>query len=324
MTIEHSFNPPVYLRSATLQSVLASSSLRKRKNPLLNAPVYNATQTLDDGVRLMARVRQTQGTNHGTAILIHGWEGSADSAYIVSLGRYLFLRGFSVVRLNLRDHGDTHHLNPGLFYASMIDEAHQAVQKFAAMFPNEPAFLAGFSLGGNFALRIGLKCEANPIPNLRRIVAVSPVLDPGKATAAVDHTWLIRKYFLKKWRRSLRKKQDVYPELYDFRPLLHLDSVKEMTDAILSKYSEFPSTEDYFRRYTITGQALESLPVPTTIVTAADDPIIPVDDFRSLTTNDQTRVIIHAHGGHCGFIENLSLSAWHEPLMARMFSEDSD
>ena len=168
-----------------------------------------------------------------------------------------------------------------------------------------------------------MKCEANPIPNLGHIVAISPVLDPAKATVAVDRTWMIRKYFLKKWRRSLKKKQVLFPDLYDFRPFIHMDTIKEMTDALLAEYSEFPSTENYFNRYTIIGNALEPLPMPTTIITAADDPIIPAGDFHGLTTNDQTRVIIHAHGGHCGFIENLSLTAWHESMMAEMFSQDS-
>ena len=322
MTLERAFNPPIYLHSATLQSMLASSSLRKRNADSLNAAAQDEILSLNNDVRLMARIsRQPQRTGKGMAILIHGWEGSSESAYIIGLGGYLFARGFSVARLNLRDHGPTHHLNQGIFYATMIDESHQGVQRIAEMADGAPAFLAGFSLGGNFALRIGLKCVTNPIANLCRIVAVSPVLSPAKATIAVDRTWMIRKYFLKKWRRSLKKKQALFPDLYNFTPFIHLDTIKAMTDALLEEYSEFPSAEEYFSRYTITGQALEPLPIPTTIVTAADDPIIPVDDFHSLTTNDQTRVIIHAHGGHCGFIENLSLSAWHEPMMAELFSQ---
>jgi predicted alpha/beta-fold hydrolase len=322
MTPERDFNPPFYLRSATLQSMLASSSLRKRNADKLNAAAQDEILSLDHDVRLMARIsRQPHDTGKGMAILIHGWEGSSESAYIISLGKYLFAKGFSVARLNLRDHGPTHHLNPDIFYATMIDESHQAVQRIAELSDDGLVFLAGFSLGGNFALRIGLKCRDNPIPNLGRIVAVSPVLNPAKATVAVDRTWMIRKYFLKKWRRSMQKKQELFPDLYDFRPFLHLGSIKGLTDALLEKYSEFPSTHDYFSRYTITGRALEPLPIPTAIITAADDPIIPVEDFHALTTNDQTRVIIHAHGGHCGFIENLHLSAWHEPMMAELFSQ---
>ncbi len=38
-------------------------------------------------------------------MLMHGWEGSADSLYLLSASQSLFEAGFEVVRLNFRDHG---------------------------------------------------------------------------------------------------------------------------------------------------------------------------------------------------------------------------
>ena len=151
MIPEHDFDPPIYLHSATLQSVLASSRLRTRNAGILNTTACDEILPLDDGVRLMARFsRQANGTGKGTVILIHGWEGSSESAYIVSLGRYLFVQGFSVVRLNLRDHGGTHHLNPGIFYATMIDESHQAVQRIVGMVGDLSGFSGWFFPGREF------------------------------------------------------------------------------------------------------------------------------------------------------------------------------
>jgi len=53
----------------------------------------------------------------GLIILLHGWEGSSSSAYILSAGDFFIISGFPICRLNLRDHGDSHHLNEGLFMA---------------------------------------------------------------------------------------------------------------------------------------------------------------------------------------------------------------
>ena len=99
------------------------------------------------GPRRIARVGRI-------AVLVHGWEGNAESLYILSLGQQLFDRGFDVVRLNLRDHGDTHHLNRELFHSCRLPEVVGAVQSLQAVVPGQPLHLVGFSLGGNFMLRV--------------------------------------------------------------------------------------------------------------------------------------------------------------------------
>ena len=68
--------------------------------------------------------------------------------------------GFEVVRLNLRDHGATHHLNRELFHSCRLPEVVGAVRALALRFPGMPLVLAGFSLGGNFMLRVAAHREA--------------------------------------------------------------------------------------------------------------------------------------------------------------------
>ena len=182
-----------------------------------------------------------------------------------------------------------------------------------------PAFIVGFSLGGNFALRIARRCRREPIDNLRHVVCISPVLDPEKATARIDAIPYIRIYFLKKWRRSVRLKQALYPQRYDFSPLSAETSVRGLTDALLAGYSDFSSTRAYFKTYTVLGDALHRIPLPLTLLTAADDPIIAVEDFEQLRLNRFARLSIQHHGGHNGFIEGFGLQSWYEPLLVELF-----
>ena len=97
---------------------------------------------------------QSNGKARGVVMLLHGWEGSVDSAYILGTGKFLYNNGYSVFRLNYRDHGETHHLIPGLFYAVLLDEVFHAVQQVSEYEKELPFYLIGFSMGGNFALRI--------------------------------------------------------------------------------------------------------------------------------------------------------------------------
>lgn len=318
--MEKSFQPVLPLKNPFLQTVLASSRLRTLgKNPMLDH-AREIILTTRDHVRLVAHYSpQVHAPEKGVVILLNGWQGDSNSAYILRTGKYLYNHGYAVFRLNYRDHGKSHHLNEGLFYATLLDELFEGIEQAAQIENRIPVFLAGFSLGGNFALRIAKKCSVSPIKNLRYIVSISPVLDPNKTTAAIDNIRLIRDYFLKKWKRSLRDKQRAFPQLYDFTDILKENNLHTMTEILIRRYTRYENAKQYFRDYAVKPDDVTDIPVPTTIITAEDDPIIPVEDFQALHVNNPTRLVIHPNGGHNGFLENFRLETWYEREMIRLF-----
>ena len=291
------------------------------KNPIRDA-AREITIKTPQGIRLQGyHSLQNSADTPGLVILLHGWEGSSDSTYIACTGKALYRRGYEIFRLNFRDHGSSHHLNQGIFYAVLLEEVFQAVQQICSMAEEKPVFLAGFSLGGNFALRIARQIGHEPIKNLGHIVAISPVLDPEKATLRIDRQPMIRWYFLKKWLQSLQIKQGLFPDGYDFSELYKLNTIMAVTEKMIEQYSDYDSASEYFKGYSILNNAIDDLSVPTTIVTAADDPIIPVGDFYELKLNQRTELIIHTHGGHNGFIDGFFLKSWYEQELADRFDE---
>lgn len=320
MPDNHSFHPPFYLKHPALQTVLASAGLRRRgANPMRQAARHCIVDA-GNNVRLSGYFSPVSGSpSKGLCILLHGWEGSSESTYVLSCGRYLYRHGYDVFRLNYRDHGDSHHLNRGVFYATLLEEVYQAVLQAARFSSSGPVFLAGFSLGGNFALRIAKRSLADPSCPLKQIVSVSPVLDPDKATDRIDGNPLLLAYFIKKWKQSLARKQRLFPEHYDFSDILSLKTIRVMTEVMLRRYSDYPDTRTYFRSYGIYGADLARINIPATIVTAADDPVIPVEDFYHLKTAACTDLIIHNHGGHNGFVERVTGPAWYDRFMLDKF-----
>ena len=311
---------PFLLRNGHLQTFLASIELRARgPNPMLEA-ARGVVLEAGGGVRLLgSHSPQRTTAPQGLAVMLHGWEGSIDSTYMRCTGRALFRSGYDVFRLNFRDHGRSHHLNPGIFYAARLPEVFEAVRAAALFAGALPVFLIGFSLGANFALRVALRCGEDPIPGLKHVAVISPVLDPEESTSRADRHPVIRRYFMKKWRRSLGIKQALFPDLYDFGPLIELKTIQATTEALLKRYSDYPSARDYFRAYTLTGDALSGLPLPTTLLTAADDPIIPVCDFRGLSLPPSARVVVCRHGGHNGFLEGIRLRSRYEQDLPDLF-----
>jgi predicted alpha/beta-fold hydrolase len=311
------FIPPVGLRNPHLQTILSSLRIRARGEKGLDSEAREILVDAGDGVRLLGYYNgQRPGSSRGLILLLHGWEGGADSTYMLTTGGFFYRKGYDIFRLNFRDHGDSHHLNEGLFNSSLIEENHRAVQNIADGQGNPPLFIVGFSLGGNFAMRMALRHGSHPIQNLRQVVAISPVLDPRKATDAMDRgLFVYRSYFVTKWKRSLRKKQSLFPHRYHFDDLMKCKTLMEITERILPRYSSYPTADEYFQTYTLTGRRFSELSVPLLVLTAADDPIIPVEDFRELEGNHRLRVQVERYGGHCGFLQNYRLQAWSQNLI---------
>ncbi|MCC7464382.1 MAG: alpha/beta fold hydrolase [Gammaproteobacteria bacterium] len=309
-----SFQPPAWLRNGHLQSILPSlAPLRTLAIARARAVSTRAEEWLLDcgeGTRLQAwytsPLQTVAGVACGTAgqlaLLLHGWEGSADSAYVLSLAAELLSRGYHIVRLNLRDHGATHHLNPDLFHSCRLPEVIGAVRAIVERARPRRLYGAGFSLGGNFLLRLAASGQAPAL--LAGVAAVSPVLEPARTLDALESGVAIyQRYFVRKWLKSLRRKQSHWPDRYDIDATLGARTLRGMTAALVERHTDYPTLEDYLSGYAITGSRLATLAVPTQLLIASDDPIIPAADLQRLAATPALTVVRTRHGGHCGFID---------------------
>ena len=320
------FRPPTGLRSPHTQSLLNSSALRRRV-ALPRARALLAAQEewlLDagDGTRLLGHFSPQPERSRGLAVLLHGWEGSSSSNYILTTGSLLYHAGFDVFRLNFRDHGPTHHLNPGIFHSCRIDEVIAALGSMQERTGARRWCLGGFSLGGNFALRAALLGPARGL-SIGRAFAVCPVIDPANVLAAMERApAFYERYYIQKWTRSVRQKQRCFPDRYAYDEWYGLGGLRERTRYFATRYYDFPSLEAYLDGYSVAGDRLSGLTVPTTLLTSEDDPVIPVSDARNLRGSEHLAVRITSHGGHCAYLENWKLESWAEKLLTREFLSD--
>lgn len=266
-----------------------------------------------EGVRLQGVHSVMPGVDpRGLVVLLHGWEGSVDSNYMRLTAARLLGAGFAVFRLNFRDHGDSHHLNEGIFHSNRIDEIVDAVRAIAARWPTRPMFAAGYSLGGNFALRLALRAHSHGLP-LQRVAVVCPLLDPARTMEAMETGLpLYIRYFERKWRRSLARKRALFPGAHGFADeVLHL-RMRALTEWMVLRHTDFATLDEYFDGYSVAGERLRALPIPADILMAADDPVIPLHEFEQVAGFPNVRMELAVHGGHCGFIENALLDGYAE------------
>lgn len=319
------FIPPLGLRSGHTQSLVSSSAIRRLFVLRRSEAIRQAAEvwTLDggDGIRLQGLYSKQPGASRGLVVLLHGWEGSVNSNYVLGNGARLFASGFDVFRLNFRDHGDTHHLNHEIFHSCRLDEVVCALRDLQDRLAVEKWFLAGYSLGGNFSMRVALQAQAAGL-DIRHIVAVCPVINPANAMLAMEQgIRFYERYFERKWSRSLRIKQAAFPDLYGEESWYDIKGLRERTHYLATRHAGFESAEEYFKGYSIADNRLASLAVPSTMLTSADDPVVPVSDFTGLPDNSNLELIVSKYGGHCGFLKNWKLESMAEDLIASRFLE---
>ena len=305
------FQPHPLARNVHFQTIV--STLRRNEGLTLRRTAEEIILEAGHGVRLQGYYSaQPTGQTRGLVMLLHGWLGCAGSNYVLTIGEHLYRRGYSIFRLNLRDHGDTHHLNPGLFRSDLLDEVFAATRRIAHLESDHPFHLIGASLGGNFVVRLAWRHAQTPIPNLNQTIAINPVINPAATTARLDTGFPIYlAYFRHKWRKSLQKKEAAYPNRYDFSEMLAASTCLAMTEALVRHHTPYPDAQSYFARYTITPEIVAALQSPVAMITAADDPIVPVIDFYPLSDlTDHLWVCIQPYGGHVGFIDIFPFRHW--------------
>ena len=322
---KNTFSPPPVLKNAHVQSIFNSVGPRKfrakRIAKKLNSKPLILSTPLD--IQLTAEFDRCEDVCRGISknavvILLHGWEGSSQSAYQVTTAHYLLNHGYDVLRLNLRDHGDSHHLNKEMFNSTMIEEVGDAIASFLKEYKYPNVFLAGFSLGGNFTLRI--TADRAEELTLKAAVGICPPVDPNNAMFALNNSLFIYElYFFRRWTRSIQKKQKYFPDSDFGAELKKVKTLDDVNNTFIPKYTPFDDAQSYFASYALTGDRLKELAIPAYLIASKDDPILPIEDIAKIIKPKNLIVEIQENGGHCGFIQDLSAHSWVEPRLVEIF-----
>ena len=319
------FKPPFMLRNRHIQSIMASTGPRRALADKMLASLHSEQLTIKTkaGVALTADFTTSnrivdRNRKNFLVVLLHGWEGSSKSAYIVTTTYTLLVNGFDVLRLNFRDHGDTHQLNKDIFNSTRIDEVGDAIKTFKFQNNYENVLLGGFSLGGNFALR--LSADRGEELSIKATLAVCPPIDPNNAMKKMNKSFFIyHYYFITKWRKSLQKKLAFFPNPSIEKLLKNNKTLSEMNAAFIPALTEYKSPEEYFKSYELIGDRLCNIKSPTHLIMSLDDPIIPTEDIHQINENSFINREVHHFGGHCGFIENISGESWLQTRFVELF-----
>jgi predicted alpha/beta-fold hydrolase len=257
-----------------------------------------------------ARVRadchwQPRPWEHMTVIALHGLNGSSDAHYMKGIAAKAFARGMNVVRLNQRNCGGTEHLSAGLFHSGLTADVRYVVDELIEVDGLSAIAIAGYSLGGNLALKLAGEYGDGPPAALLGVAAVSPILEISQCVEALERrgNWLYEWNFVRDLKKRMRRKEQVRPGHFDLTRLSSIKTVRAFDEVYTAPHFGFLSAEDYYHRASAM-RVIDRIAVPALIISAEDDPFVPADPFRDPMVAGNPSVVLRLspHGGHCGFI----------------------
>lgn len=248
---------------------------------------------------------QARPWEHSTIIALHGLNGSSAAHYMLGVASKAFARGMNVLRLNQRNCGGTEHLSPGLFHSGLTADVRRVLEELTEVDGLPAIAIAGYSLGGNLALKLAGEVGDDPPASLWAVAAVSPILEIGECVRALErpsnvfYEW----NFVRDLKKRMRRKDKFRPGLFDLSRLRAIRTIREFDEAYTAPHFGFRNAEDYYFRASAM-RVVDRIRVPALIISAEDDPFVPPDPFRDpkVTSNPHITLRVCAHGGHCGFV----------------------
>jgi uncharacterized protein len=298
------FKPRRGLRNAHLQTIVGNFLPR----PAFRGDSLAETVEVDptDGSRVMCRCDwQPEQMRAGrlTVILVHGLEGSSESRYIRGIAARAWDAGCNVVRMNMRNCGDTDELTPTLYHSGLSNDVGAVMRHYASRFNLELVALVGYSMGGNMVLK--LAGEWGDRPPLRVVATVCPAIDLAAGSDAL-HEPANRVYewhFLRGLMRRYRRKAALYPHIYGQDGIGRISSLRQFDDQIVARHCGFRDADDYYYR-AASARVVDKISVPTLILRAVDDPFVRMlpETRAALIANPHVLLLETEHGGHCAYL----------------------
>jgi predicted alpha/beta-fold hydrolase len=294
------FRPLPLLGNAHVQTILGNLL----SGPAVTYPTEERRVQLTDGDQLVLHdtVPGKWRPGEGIALLIHGLSGSHASGYMKRMARRLLPSGWRVVRMDLRGCGRGMALARRPYHGGCSQDVREAALEIGRWSPTSPLALIGFSLGGNISLKLAGEAAEHPLPNLKRVAAVSPPIDLTRCAEllALPRNRFYERHYVRGLVRQVRQRRLANPDepAVDFPRRM---TMRLFDDLYTAPRWQFADALHYYRSASALPY-LARIGVPTLILTARDDPFIAVEPFEQFLPPPHIEVAIMSRGGHLGFL----------------------
>jgi predicted alpha/beta-fold hydrolase len=277
------------------------------RRPASNLPVGRRLFRTEPGVQVLVESVEPSGRQAGDIVLVHGLEGSGSAGYMRSLSAMAVDAGFAAHSFHMRTCGGTESLSPTLYHAGLTADLLSVLRDFRRE-GRGPAFLVGFSLGGNVAVKLAGELGADAPELIAGVCGVSAAIDlesSARRIAQPDNCLYERRFV----RRMLARLSAT--GRYGKAELAGLRSVRQIDDRITAPSFGLGDARNYYRTQSAIRH-MRGLRVPALLIQAKDDTFVPFETFEcpEIRANPRIEVLATEHGGHLGFIGRAPVRFW--------------
>lgn len=287
------FRPAPGLKNAHLQT-LAGGLLPAR----LHAPVTRERWELPDGDFADVDWAEPE-TPRGWALILPGLVGDLRSPYATRMYNRLYRNGYRTGLLNYRGLSGTPNRFPAAYHAGFTRDLDLVARRLCT--DHGPGIVIGYSMGGNLLLK-WLGDSAADVP-LCAAVAISA---PFHLAPAADHlsdgpARFYGRHLTRLMLNRVRQKFRITPPT-PMPPMARIRSIRDFDEHVTAPLHGFRDAMDYYERNSCIG-GLGRIAIPTLILNALDDPLIPRTTLPGNDTlSPQVTLELSEHGGHIGFV----------------------
>jgi predicted alpha/beta-fold hydrolase len=283
-----------------------------RPNSTRRWPVKPVIYETEPNVKILVHSQRPDDPPRGEIVMVHGLEGSSNAGYARSLSYAALTAGYATHRVNLRSCGGTESLALSNYHSGQTGDVLYILREIRRT-TTAPIYLCGFSLGGNVSLKLAGELGADAAKLLAAVCAVSTPIDLASCAEALGK----RENFIYDWRfllgltRKIRRRARQAPDLYSVEHLEKIRTIADFDDFYTARMFNFGTAANYYRTQS-SNQFLERIRIPTLVIVAKDDPLVPFDvyDHSAFRENPCLRLLAVDHGGHLGFVARSQPRFW--------------
>jgi predicted alpha/beta-fold hydrolase len=298
------FVPARAIANAHLQTVVGTMVTGASTRDFLGTVLRRVEVSDGDSVVLNDDRPEDWSRGSHVVLMLHGLSGCHGSGYMMRIARKLNERGVRTFRMDHRGCGAADGLASYPYHAGRIDDLHRSVESIERLCPGSAISVVGFSLSGNLLLRYLGDHSFDHSRNLFRAVAVCPPVDLKHCVSQLDKTRAGQRYDWYFTRRLIEQISNG-PQWRDDVPLATTKRLPrrlyDFDDMYTAPASGFDSADHYYQ-FASACQCIGAIRTPTTILAAADDPLVCVEPLRSASLPLAVTMCLTEYGGHLGFL----------------------